>query len=76
MICSTCAQAGDQAAVLRRIQSDLTPEEKDQRIEDIRAKHRECEGGTWCDCQHRIVNVQGVPEARPTDESEAKAVVE
>lgn len=43
MICQVCQDAAAQSR-------ELPP---DTPLEDIKALHKDCKGGTHCDCQHR-----------------------
>jgi len=72
VICKPCATAGDETVELRTRPASLNPptsqmhaNQRNGKIRRIRNGHRKCRGGTWCDCQHRIVGVAGVPEGRP-----------
>jgi len=50
MICPSCRAAGNFAAEL-----DYSPPTGSD-LGNVLELHDECPGGTWCDCQHKIVS--------------------
>ena len=60
MICRPCQRAADYAAVIGAGWAT--------------SKHRQCRGGTWCACQHRIPD--GIPyQMAPTGTPENRHLV-
>jgi hypothetical protein len=54
MIDPPCREAGEMTTMFLAGDFGLGVEEAKQ---VIAAKHQECKGGTWCDCQHKIEKV-------------------
>jgi hypothetical protein len=67
MICTPCKMAG---RTLRRVPANAEAKDKIKRL--VVQQHGYCQGGTWCDCAHKLegvnwnlVDANGVPRADP-----------
>lgn len=50
MVCRSCAEAGD-------IVLPADPVLRGSTLARQRFLHRQCKGGTWCDCAHRLADI-------------------
>jgi hypothetical protein len=71
MICQTCRDAGDLLQKLRTWPKPKTVTEASEAImsgmitERVEVLHEKCKGGSWCDCQHVMINPIAIKEEVP-----------
>jgi hypothetical protein len=72
VICGPCKEAGGITKAVREADPPLEGQTKSARMRKVRKLHSQCTGGdAGCGCQHRIVNIVGVPDAVWVSKSEA-----
>lgn len=53
MICETCRKGADLLPSVQKIDASLV-KTRSEAFEMIEEFHAACQGGSWCDCQHKI----------------------